>query len=610
MDRFLTAIGAAVLTCAVACGKDECPAGTLMSPGLCMVPEAGHPASGGVGGSRQTGPWVVGGNGWPVIGGTGGSAVDSGLAMSVRPDDPKCGNGIVEPGEECDGASCPLTCDTGNACLKGSMVGQRADCTLHCIQTEITACNGGDGCCPPGCDHNSDSDCSGTCGDGKVQKPETCDGDCPTTCDDGDACTLDTMTGTAKKCSLMCGHSPVKASKTKDGCCPMGANPSVDPDCDAKCGDGVITGDETCDTASSKGCPSSCDDLDPCTTDTRTGSAATCSAVCSHGAITDSVDGDGCCLPGKTEADDSDCKIECYKTADCPNNPNECLQVSCSANKCVTKALTRTCVSGTGQCQPDGSCKPMPKCGDGKIDPGELCDGNCKTCDDGNPCTDDKSSGSANTCDLSCTHTKIAAGGDCGNGMRCDSSGACKAPTCGDGVVDQGEVCDGNCPTSCPDVSADQECKSNVLVKGANACDVQCMPGVKTAGWVCNNTQGSCYLGMCYNNVWYQSCSTKGGGCGNSLKCRTPLDYCTNQCISDSQCGKAGTTQGKCFQGWCNRPCSTAADCYEGQACYEYDIGKVCRPKTCGQSNSADPNCPVGMRCALDEAGQFNQCVP
>jgi MYXO-CTERM domain-containing protein len=46
------------------------------------------------------------------------------------------------------------------------------------------------------------------------------------------------------------------------------------------CGDGLIQGAETCDPPSS--CPSSCDDGDPCTDDSTTGAAESCTLACVH----------------------------------------------------------------------------------------------------------------------------------------------------------------------------------------------------------------------------------------------------------------------------------------------------------------------------------------
>jgi hypothetical protein len=69
---------------------------------------------------------------------------------------------------------------------------------------------------------------------------------------------------------------------------------------------------------------------------------------------------------------------------------------------------------------------PSHFCGDGTIDSGESCDGDCPTtCDDGDPCTKDASTGSPNLCNLKCSHSPASAGTDCGNGKQCNANSEC-----------------------------------------------------------------------------------------------------------------------------------------------------------------------------------------
>jgi len=73
----------------------------------------------------------------------------------------------------------------------------------------------------------------------------------------------------------------------------------------SECGDGVIGPGETCDPPES--CPEDCDDGDPCSTDTMSGSAAECNVVCDNAPVTTCDDGDGCCPAGCEPSTDSDC---------------------------------------------------------------------------------------------------------------------------------------------------------------------------------------------------------------------------------------------------------------------------------------------------------------
>ncbi len=137
----------------------------------------------------------ISGDGWCFPGATHATDTDC---------PPKCGDGVVDPGEACDLAAtgsgaCPQSCPPSpSVCLQTTLTGRSDDCSAACTPAPITTCSAvGDGCCPTGCTAATDPDCSSTCGDGVVQPNETCDvtiaagkaGACPTACDDRDPCT-------------------------------------------------------------------------------------------------------------------------------------------------------------------------------------------------------------------------------------------------------------------------------------------------------------------------------------------------------------------------------------------------------------------------------------
>ncbi|MET0389311.1 MAG: hypothetical protein ABW321_25280 [Polyangiales bacterium] len=194
-------------------------------------------------------------------------------------------------------------------------MGTQEDCNAECVIMEITEHKGGDGCCPQGANAADDPDCPKSCGDGIVDDDETCelmsaDKPCPTSCDDGEACTQDMPVGRAEQCTAACVHTPITTRRSGDQCCPDGANPDNDRDCETRCGDGAVTGDETCDPQSSRPCPTSCEQRE-CMEGKVAGNAASCSAYCAYTQITNPQNNDGCCPANANAATDNDCAPEC-----------------------------------------------------------------------------------------------------------------------------------------------------------------------------------------------------------------------------------------------------------------------------------------------------------
>jgi hypothetical protein len=205
-------------------------------------------------------------------------------------------------------------------------------------------CQGGDGCCPPSCSANNDSDCGASCGNGTVEPGESCDGNCPTSCDDGVACTRDLLAGSPQACNVVCSNDEIQVCQDGDGCCPSGCSQGSDSDCSASCGDGVVDDGETCD----GNCPTACNDNDVCTRDTLRGSASNCNVSCRFETVTVCQGGDGCCPAGCTNANDSDCT--------CVPDTCDSLGVQCgpTQNGCGGTIQCGTCASGTctdGQCE-------------------------------------------------------------------------------------------------------------------------------------------------------------------------------------------------------------------------------------------------------------------
>jgi hypothetical protein len=459
-----------------------------------------------------------------------------------------CGNAVLEAGagEACDtgiaagrAGHCPANageCNDTDACTTDVATG--TGCARHCENAAVTMCKVvDDGCCPAGCNANSDGDCSPSCGNGTVEGPpggnETCDtaiadgqaGACPVLadCNDQVACTADTLSGSG--CNTVCVHAPIvdASGETKDGCCPMGANSTTDADCPVVCGNDLVEAGETCDTGIPAGQPGACPTL------------ATCSDA-------DACTTDGIAAPGTCQA-------------------------ACTAHAPIT-----------------------PCCGNGVVESGETCDvaipsggnGACPTtCDDLDPCTEDEAAGAA--CTASCTHTPIAP--CCGNGVVEDEDGA---ETCDTAIA-------ASQPGSCERITCIDgiDCTSDTPVKaGGNACKKICPHsavndpgGVGVSDGCCppqsrDGQDADCHCGDGdVDAVSFEQCDDANG---------TNTDACTSSCTlgsgervgapcdKDADCNALGAGA-KCalpttfglgagwVHGYCSKPnCDVRADDTDG----------------------------------------------
>jgi hypothetical protein len=226
--------------------------------------------------------------------------------------------------DSCTGGTCggiPMSCPTTNPCQNGTCDEATKSCT-NAPGNDGAPCPTSDVCAPEGFCQN------GTCGDGTPLDCSFLDQQCQvgtcnaqngicavepagngTACDDGlfctenDVCTNGTCMGTPLACPP--GPTPclVGVCNELDEACETGPgndgaaciSPSV---CltDAVCSNGTCGG----------GTPAN--DGGTCTNGNACETVDTCQAgVCSGTAITQCINGDGCCPPGCTFADDTDC---------------------------------------------------------------------------------------------------------------------------------------------------------------------------------------------------------------------------------------------------------------------------------------------------------------
>lgn len=588
-------------------------------------------------GSQPTVYVQLGCTGGPCAVDAGAGPPDAGTTPS-----PRCGNGIVDPGETCDtaiasadpGACPPIDCKDGVACTKDPKP-TGADCTAACaLPIEITEASlQSDGCCPVGATSATDSDCSPTCGNGTVDPGEICDtaiapgapGACPRAAD----CTQDAPCAvalliSAGTCSAICMHYQIEAPVSGDGCCPPGGTNASDSDCPAACGDGIRESDEICDIGlvapATGSCPVGCDDGDPCTVDFLTGSG--CQAACKHGPITAEISGDGCCPAGATPASDTDCPASCGdgvvepgETCDkaavglgacptpttCPLSPSPCLQMQlvgspddCSAH-CVPSAVTLC--GGSDACCPAGCTAATDpdcsaSCGDGIVETGEICDtaiaaglaGACPTgCADGDACTDDLLL-SAGTCSATCVHPRVTAflsgDGCCPPGGNFTLDPDC-APICGNGVVERPvEACDYAAdPDSCPTSCPALGSCATVALRGSPAsCSASCVATPITG---CLGGDGCC-----------------PPGCTTATDSDCPV-VCGDAVVSGGEACDRAITAG--MPGACARSCDDANACTVDLASGSVaGCTRTCLHEAITACRDDDGCCPDGCTAATD----------
>jgi len=306
---------------------------------------------------------------------------------------PRCGNGLIDSGEQCD---------------DGNSVNIDA-CTNIC---RISLCNDKIVQIWEQCDDGNlvDADaCSNTCkspacGDGVVQTGEECD--------DANQLSSNACTNACKV--ARCGDQVIQQNEECDDGNQINSDFCTNACRSPRCGDAIAqTGEE-------------CDDGNTVDTDM-------CTSKCANARCGDNI------LQQNEECDDGNrvnadsCNNLCKLPA-CGNAVREGEEVCDDGNQSNNDSCTNTC--------------QRPSCGDGYLQPGEYCD-------DGNQDNEDNCTTTCRVpvCGDGLLHPRE----ECDNGRsnsdtKPDSCRKdCRSARCGDGLKDEGEECDGGieCSVEC-----------------------------------------------------------------------------------------------------------------------------------------------------------------
>ncbi len=462
-----------------------------------------------------------------------------------------CGNGYVEPDEECDGNGSGIGGETETCDL---------DCTFATCGDSTINTTGGEECDPPGGSCN-DACLFPVCGNNYVDVGEDCDvWDSPTH-SDADSCDADCS-------SMICGDGYLNSSEVCDGSAPdpyagatcssqtSGDKPSgtlsCTPSCDAinetgcyRCGDGEIDGPEVCDDGNlvdGDGCESTCLAVTPgwsCTNNSTPPPESTCQKLCGNG------------------------------------NPSDLGEI-CDDGNNITETLS-DCSYGSTCTFCNAECSEIlnftaPYCGDGNVDIIDAgLDGSLGNADD-----------NVEACDLGAGQNNEP---DCPYGETsctvCLSNCSVEQPGntsyCGDGVFDPAhEECDYD--TGSPNTDGDG-CSSTCTLETGYVCAV--IDGSYQCVFSCGN-------GILQNEAPYnEQCDN---GSDNGIRCTADTygfncDWCTNSCelrtVTGDYCGdgEINTPYENCDQGNTigGDGCSSSCQIESGWECFG-SRSSVCNP--------------------------------
>ncbi|MFH2005871.1 MAG: DUF4215 domain-containing protein [bacterium] len=411
----------------------------------------------------------------------------------------ECGDGVVDLPEECDDGNTVSGDGCSDACIFEFVCGDGVcDSTRHetCPLCPEDCCPCGDGVCDLSVGETCSlchDDCCPDCGDGILDSAEQCDDGNLT---DGDGCSAACVDEDG---TPTCGNGIWEAGEE----CDDGNTTALDG-CSDTCQWEFTCGDGICETANGETCPLCPADCCPCgdaTCDTGAGETCAmchtdCCPGCGNGVLDpneecddgNAQNGDGCSQHCEDEDGTPTCGNGLWELTEGCDDGNTQDGDGCSA-ACQIEFVCgdAACDTANGEtcqlCQQD--C--CPSCGNAAIDAGEQCDG-------------------ANLGGVTCANLCYTGGtATCTGWCTLDLSGCTgPGPSCGDGVAECGEACDG------ADLLGNT-CASLGFAPGTLVCDSGCAFDVSSCGPV-----------LAYLDEDFESGCPAGWSLGGDWQCGVP----------------------------------------------------------------------------------------
>ncbi len=276
----------------------------------------------------------------------------------------------------------------------------------------------------------------------------------------------------------------------------------------------------------------------------------------------------------KCDALDNDCDGQTDEATCDDGNP-------CTDDKCDGKDGCKQ-TNATGDCDADDSvCTVGDTCKDGKCAPGDP-----KDCDDKNPCTGD-------TCDpkKGCVHAPLSNQPCNADDNECTQSDTCNNGQCESGKLkscDSGDVCvTGKCSL------LTGKCKYTPQVGIPCNDGNPCTTGEKCQSESCTGTATSCDDGKpCTTD----SCDATKGGCQHTNN--------TDVCDDGNKC----TEKDGCKDGGCvGLPVNVTVTCEDNNPCTK----DSCNPsKGCVHAPLSSVTCDDGNKCTNNDICDAGTCKP